>query len=275
MSGTTEFSRKTLVLGAGLGLLALVAGCARTGTAASSAAATSTAAAEWEYVGDKGPQNWGALSPSYGSCQAGRAQSPIDLKGRITKVTGGSEQATVIGLQYKPSETQVTNNGHTSELHSTDPQVMLLNGEPWTFKQLHFHVPSEHTIEGQRFEAEFHFVHQADDGRLAVMGVLVAEGRDNAAWAAFVNATAAAPGVDSKVSAGVIDLSALLPTSLDHFAYTGSLTTPPCSENVQWLVLETPIELGRAQLDALKAIHTGNNRPVQDLNGRTVSVVDQ
>jgi carbonic anhydrase len=283
MLRTPEFSRKTLMLGAGMGFLALATGCARTGSeaqpapAASPAASTAAAAPEWEYTGAMGPQEWGTLSPSYTSCQAGTAQSPIDLTGGALNGTasGTGDQGTVIQLQYQSSDAEVVNNGHTSELHSTAPQVMLLNGQPWTFKQFHYHAPSEHTLDGKRFEAEFHFVHQSDDGRLAVLGVLAVEGPNNAAWAAFVDAAAAAPAAGSKAPAGVVDLGALIPASLDHFAYTGSLTTPPCSENVQWLVLETPVELGRAQLDALTAVHDGNDRPLQSLNGRAVSVVHQ
>lgn len=195
--------------------------------------------------------------------------------GKSVSRTAAGDQALVIELKFGPSEAELVNNGHTSELHSVAPQVMLLNGRPWTFRQLHFHAPSEHTMDGKRFEAEFHVVHQSDDGRLAVLGVLAVEGRDNADWAAFVDAAAAAPSVGSTAPAGVVDLGALIPGSLDHFAYSGSLTTPPCSENVQWLVLEAPIELGQAQLDALTAVHDGNDRPIQASNGRTVSVVDQ
>jgi carbonic anhydrase len=272
MQRTPEFSRKSLMLGAGIGLLALATGCARTGAAAAPAPTTAPAAPHWEYAGATGPEKWGSLSPSYGSCQTGTEQAPVDLKGGTRRGTSPGHQG--IELLYQAAEAEVHNNGHTVELRSLAPQAMVLDGLPWTFKQLHFHAPSEHTLDGVRYEAEFHFVHQSDDGRLAVLGALATEGKDNAAWAAFVRA-AGAPGSASAAPAGAVDFAALLTGSLDHFAYSGSLTTPPCSEDVQWLLLESPVELGRGQLDALRAVHADNARPVQPLNGRDVSVVDQ
>jgi carbonic anhydrase len=127
-------------------------------------------------------------------------------------------------------------------------------------------------------------VHQADDGRLAVVAVLAAEGQTggatnagatNSAWAAFIDAAAGHGAVGSSSFAGTIDFAALLPASLNHFAYDGGLTTPPCSENVRWLVMEEAVQLSGGQLEKLRAVHSGNNRPVQPVNARKVLLVNQ
>ncbi|WP_426938895.1 carbonic anhydrase [Pseudarthrobacter sp. S3] len=269
MRSATIMTRKSLLVGSGLGLVALITGCGKpaAGVPAPSPA-TPAAPHAWSYDGAEGPDHWGALSSDFGSCSSGTAQSPIDVGG-----ASGIRPAPIT-LAYSASEGEMTDNGHTTELRARTAQGITVEGKQYDFKQMHFHAPSEHTLEGVRYEAEFHFVHQADDGGLAVIGILATVGATNAAWAPFTDGVpAAADG--QKVAAGVVDFPALFPASLDHVAYDGSLTTPPCSEGVRWLLLETTVELGAGQLAALRAAHAGNNRPVQPLNGRDVAVVDQ
>ncbi|HCN23214.1 MAG TPA: hypothetical protein DIT15_13420, partial [Arthrobacter bacterium] len=218
--------------------------------------------------GAEGPEHWGTLSSDFGSCSSGTAQSPIDVRG------GSGLSPAPLALAYSASECEITDNGHTTELSALTAQGITVGGRQYAFKQMHFHAPSEHTVNGVRHEAEFHFVHQADDGGLAVVGILATAGAASAAWAPFTDGVPAAAG-GQKVAAGVVDFPALFPASLDHVAYDGSLTTPPCSEGVRWLLLETPVELGAGQLATLRAAHPGNGRPVQTLNGRDVVVVDQ
>ncbi|HET7140503.1 MAG TPA: carbonic anhydrase family protein [Arthrobacter sp.] len=262
-------TRKSLIVGSGLGLLALITGCGKSapGTAAPMPSA-SGAAHTWSYDGAEGPEHWGALSSDFGSCSSGSAQSPIDVRG------GSGLSQVPLALAYSASEGEITDNGHTTELRALTAQGITVGGKQYAFKQMHFHTPSEHTLDGVRYEAEFHFVHQADDGGLAVVGILAKAGAANAAWARFTNGVPAAAS-GQKVAAGVVDFPALFPASLDHLAYDGSLTTPPCSEGVRWLLLQTPAELGAEQLSALRAAHAGNSRPVQPLNGRDVAAVDQ
>lgn len=267
MRSATIMTRKSLLVGSGLGLLALITGCSKSaaGAAAPSPSATPHA---WSYDGAEGPEHWGALSSAFGSCSSGTAQSPIDVGG------GSGLTPAPLALAYSASEGEITDNGHTTELRALTAQSITVGRKPYAFKQMHFHAPSEHTLDGVGYEAEFHFVHQADDGGLAVVGILATKGATNAPWAPFMDGVPAAVS-GQKVAAGVVDFPALFPASLDHFAYDGSLTTPPCSEGVRWLLLETPVELGAGQLATLRAAHAGNSRPVQALNGRDVVVVDQ
>lgn len=269
MRSATIMTRKSLIVGSGLGLLALVTGCSK--TAAVSAAPPPVASGvphTWSYEDPEGPEHWGTLSSDFGSCSSGIAQSPIDVLG-----SSGLSPAPLT-LACSAAEGEMTDNGHTTELRALTAQGITVGGKEYAFKQMHFHTPSEHTLNGIRHEAEFHFVHQADDGGLAVVGILATAGTASAAWAPFIDGVPAAAG-GKKVAAGVVDFPALFPASLDHFAYDGSLTTPPCSEGVRWLLLNTPVELGAGQLAILRAAHVGNSRPVQPLNGRDVVVVDQ
>lgn len=268
MRSATLITRKSLIVGSGLGFLAFVTGCIKSTSGAPLPSPTHEAPHAWSYEGAEGPEYWGALSSDFGSCSAGTAQSPIDVRG------GSGLAPAPLTLAYSASEAEITDNGHTSELRSVSAQGITVGGKQYAFKQVHFHAPSEHLLHGVRYDAEFHFVHQADDGGLAVVGVLATAGASNAAWAPFTDGVPAAAG-GQKVAAGVVDFPALFPASLDHLAYDGSLTTPPCSENVRWLLLETPVELRAEQIAALRAAHGSNSRPVQPLNGRDVVAVDQ
>jgi carbonic anhydrase len=269
MPSTPVITRKSLLVGAGLGLVALAAGCAKAPAGSSSSTAEPSGAAKaWGYEGAEGPENWGALSSAFQSCKTGTAQSPVD----IPAAAGLSSQP--ISLSYSASDCEVSNSGHSAELRSLAAQAITVGGVRYTFRQMHFHSPSEHTLAGVRYESEFHFVHESDDGRLAVLGVLAKAGLRNVAWSTFIDAASARePGTTSRT--GAIDLQSLFPASLDHYAYEGSLTTPPCSENVHWLVLQTPIELGTDQITKLKAKHSNNNRPTQPLNDREILLVKQ
>ena len=276
MRSTTDITRKSLLLGSAWGVLALAAGCAKpaasgeTAPSAVPSASPSTTAgnatAAWSYEGTEGPADWGNLNPAFQTCSTGTTQSPINIE------SGTAKSSSPMTLAYSSSECEIQDNGHTVELRAASPQSLTVDGKKYSFKQLHFHDPSEHTVQGTRYDAEFHFVHQSDDGALAVVAVLAKSGAANAAWAPFIDA---APDSDSARSIGIVDLAALLPASLDHYAYEGSLTTPPCSENVLWLLLETPVELSPDQINKLGGVHSGNNRPTQQLNNRVVTVVDQ
>lgn len=269
MHSAPAITRKSLLAGAGLGLLALVAGCAKTPAGSSPPTPEPSAPApEWGYQGAEGPENWGELSSAFKSCSTGTAQSPID----IPAAAGLSSQP--LSLSYAVSDCEVSNSGHSVELRSLTAQGITVGGVRHTFKQMHFHAPSEHTLAGVRYESEFHFVHASDDGQLAVMGVLARAGRHNAAWSAFIDA-ASTGKTGTTSTTGAIDLQTLFPASLDHYAYEGSLTTPPCSENVRWLVLQTPIELSPDQITKLQATHSDNNRPTQPLNDREIMLVKQ
>lgn len=271
---TSLVTRRTVTASSSAVLLAMITGCAD--TAAPDASPTDSSAqtaqgetpAQWSYEGATGPQHWGELEEEYTTCDTGAAQSPIDVPGDPVL---SSEP---IELDYTAADFQARDTGHTVELHSPSPQSIMADGTEYTFMQMHYHAPSEHTLDGANYAAEFHFVHQSGNGDLAVVGVLAAEGDNNLAWSPVMEAIPAPQDGDAAEVTG-LTLSSLLPESLDHYVYEGSLTTPPCSENVRWLLLQNPIELGPAQISELRSAHSDNNRPTQPLNDREVTRVDQ
>ena len=222
--------------------------------------------AEWGYGVEHGPAVWGQLSPEYALCAVGMHQSPIDL------VNPTSAALPAIAFNYQPTALRIQNNGHTVVVASSKENWIEVDSTRYELLQFHFHAPSEHTVAGQSFAMEMHLVHQDKDGALAVIGVLMERGKAHAAfnslWAHLPNT----PGAVQQIEQVAVDAGALLPSARAYYRYDGSLTTPPCSEGVQWFVLTTPIELSQAQLAAFAAIVHGNNRPVQPLNGRQLLV---
>ena len=217
----------------------------------------------WGYSGDAGPANWGALSPDYALCADGSAQSPIDIR-------NASELDLVdIEFHYGESANKIFNNGHTIQVNIDAGSAIIYNGIRYDLLQFHFHSPSEHTINGQAAPLEIHFVHQdSKSGNLAVVGILLTKGEsENDAYAAVFDHLPAQVG-EPEATGESIALSALLPKTRTFYTYQGSLTTPPCSEIVRWLLLDNPIELSAAQVAAFNAIYDGNARPIQELGVR-------
>lgn len=230
----------------------------------SPASASAAPAPHWAYNGEEGPDHWGELASEFSTCGTGSAQSPIDLPS-----TAEPEEDDLV-LAYSPVDEEATDTGHTLQLNVRPGAGLAYGGEDYTLLQLHYHDPSEHTIDGAHAPIEFHFVNQDSDGNLLVIGVLGITGAHNDSFDPLVAAATA-----GATPAATVDVSAMMPAALSHFAYEGSLTTPPCTEDVQWLVMDTPVELGQEQIDTLKARYDGNNRPVQPLNGREVHIADQ
>ena len=154
-----------------------------------------------------------------------------------------------------------------------------IDGTDYQLLQFHFHAPSEHTVDGKPFDMEMHLVHESEDGNLAVVGLLIESGRHHPAFDPIWASLPSSPLETQRIENGVIDLDLLLmlseqttdeavKTFPSTYRYNGSLTTPPCSEGVKWIVLTTPVEMSESQIAAFKAIIDGNNRPVQPLNGR-------
>lgn len=229
-------------------------------TAAS--ATTAKAKAHWTYEGEEGPENWGKLDPAYVTCADGSAQTPIDIVSPVE-----ADLANPV-IAYTAGSAAVTNNGHTVQLSAAEGSKITVDGADWPLLQIHFHTPSEHTINGKSFAGEVHFVHKNADGALAVLGMMIAEGAaDNAAWKPYIDVLGTAEGAEATAN---VDWAAMLPSNLETFRYSGSLTTPPCTEGVTWLLLENPVELSAAQIKAFEAAYSGNARPVQPLNGREV-----
>jgi carbonic anhydrase len=230
-----------------------------------SAAPTPPAAAvHFTYEGEDGPAHWGTLKTDWAVCGTGKQQSPIDI------VKAAPQDLPNIVFHYQPSNVTILNNGHTIQVNYDAGSYIELDGVRFDLLQFHFHAPSEHSINGKLAEAELHLVHKNAAGELAVVGVMIDTGADeNPAfknvWDNVKAPVAAGPVVSLTVQVNAADM---LPKVQTTYRYIGSLTTPPCSENVKWNVMLTPIEMSKSQLAAFTQLFEGNNRPVQDLNGR-------
>ncbi|MBI5345479.1 MAG: carbonic anhydrase family protein, partial [Deltaproteobacteria bacterium] len=174
-----------------------------------------------------------------------------------------------IAFSYKKSTLNIVNNGHTIQVNYDKGSSIKVDGMDYELVQFHFHNPSEHTVSGKAFANEMHLVHRNAKGGLAVVGVLIEAGKEAAS---FKDIWANLPGkADEKRSLHVtINADELLPKARTFYRYTGSLTTPPCSEGVTWLVLKTPVQMSEAQLKAFNDIFKVNNRPVQPVNDRQI-----
>jgi len=220
--------------------------------------------AHWAYEGKEGPENWAKLKPEFATCDVGRNQSPINIDEAID-----APLKPLKGIQ-KVTAKEILNNGHTVQANFKFGNMLLLDDVPYQMKQVHFHAPSENTIKGKSYPLEAHFVHADKAGNLTVIGVMFKEGKANTGleklWAQMPKEAGAPIPLKAKVSA-----SEMIPDNRDYYRFSGSLTTPPCSEGVRWLLLKTPMTASKEQIAAFEEVmHHHNNRPVQPLNGRLV-----
>lgn len=230
--------------------------------------ANSTPTAHWSYEGDTGPEHWGELTPAYSACANGREQSPINIES--SQVKEGTKLKD-IQIQYEPTTFSLENNGHTIQAHpTTESNSIIVAKKEYKLAQIHFHTPSEHQYNAQNYAMELHLVHTDKTGKIAVLGVMIQEGKENKTLATLWNVL---PKEEAKKAITInepINLQALLPQDQISFHYNGSLTTPPCTEGVKWIVFEQPIELSKAQIQAFQDIFPDNHRPVQPLNERKI-----
>jgi carbonic anhydrase len=218
----------------------------------------------WGYSGEGGPKNWGKLDPAFATCATGKAQSPIDV------AKSAKAASTPIGLDYKPGASEIVNNGHTVQVNYTPGSAITIDGRAYELKQFHFHAPSENTINGKHFPLEGHLVHQDKEGRLAVVAIMFGDGAANPVIASLWKEMPVKEG-DKHAIAAPLNAADLLPAERHYYRFEGSLTTPPCSEGVSWLVVTAPVTASKAQVAAFtKAMGHANNRPVQPLNARQV-----
>ncbi|EUJ32278.1 eukaryotic-type carbonic anhydrase family protein [Listeria floridensis FSL S10-1187] len=194
--------------------------------------------------------------------ESGDSQSPINIepaKTEAMKDTGKLE------LNYSDTVVDEVDNGHAVQVDDTGSAV--INGRSFELTQFHFHAKSEHTVDGKHYPIEVHFVNQAQDGRLAVVGVFFKEGAENPGFQTVLDNIK--KGEKVEVSSK-IDVAKMLPTNLSYYHYLGSLTTPPLSENVEWYVMKNPVEVSKAQIEAFEKYYDANNRDTQPLNDRKV-----
>ncbi len=219
----------------------------------------------WSYEGDRGPAHWGSLDPAFSDCAKGLEQSPIDLVDAETRQQGRIE------FDYAPSPITLLNNGHAVQVNYAPGSGMILDGVRYELLQFHFHHGSEHTVAGVRLPMELHLVHRNDEGALAVVGVFLEEGRENLVLAPLWRRLPARPAPAKAIPAS-IDATELLPERRTAWRYRGSLTTPPCSQGVSWVVMTEPVAVSAAQIARYGGILRNSYRPAQPLNGRSLTV---
>ncbi|MDX1581680.1 MAG: carbonic anhydrase family protein, partial [Alphaproteobacteria bacterium] len=220
------------------------------------------AASEWSYEGETVPQAWGDISEAYEVCKSGMMQSPIDLA--EANAVGEVE----LSVHYVPSPLMILNNGHTVQANFAAGSTMKSGETVFPLVQVHFHTPSEHIVGDKVYPLVAHFVHATADGKLGVLGILFEEGEANAELQKLVEAAPAEKADVSEVEGVSLDPNGLLPQDLSVYRYMGSLTTPPCSEGVNWHVVKAPVSASAEQIAALEEIMGMNARPVLPLNNR-------
>jgi carbonic anhydrase len=236
--------------------------------------ASSARPAHWGYAGDEGAAHWSSLSTAYEAC-ADTQQSPIDL----TQPSVGSAswamnyRKTGLTIAHHEHVTDILDNGHTIQVTVNEGSTLTTASGTYMLKQFHFHTPSEHTIDGQTFPMEVHFVHQSSDGRFAVLAVFVDVGPANENLAMLIDNFPAAKGDTHTRPEVVLELGRHLPPEKLALNYVGSFTTPPCTENVEWVALIKPVPASSEQIAAFAARLHQNNRPIQSLNGRAIARV--
>jgi carbonic anhydrase len=215
----------------------------------------------WAYEGEMGPDKWGT---KFATCGTGKSQSPVNITGPFEKA------ATTIKAEYKPGVLRVVNNGHTVQVNVPPGNFLKVGAESYELLQFHFHRPSEEQIDGKPMAMVVHLVHKSASGKLAVIGVLMRESavQNRALWAIWKNMPAK-EGPEVTVSSVSINPANLLPESMAHYAYEGSLTTPPCTEGVQFFIMKSPIGIQKEMIDSFP--FKMNARPVQPLNGRKIT----
>jgi len=222
--------------------------------------------AHWGYAGDVGPDRWAELSPDNKLCAVGTRQSPIDIRDGI------AVDLEKIAFDYRPSAFSVLDNGHTVQVNVAPGNGLTVMGRRYELVQFHFHRPSEERVNGKQFDMVAHLVHKDPAGKLAVVAVLLERGADNQPQPLLQTVWANLPLEKGEAvqAQAQIDLTQLLPENRGYFTYMGSLTTPPCSEGVLWMVLRQPVPLTAQQIAVFSRLYPMNARPLQAGSGRLI-----
>ncbi|HVP78880.1 MAG TPA: carbonic anhydrase family protein [Thermodesulfobacteriota bacterium] len=221
-------------------------------------------AQHWGYTGEAGPENWSKLDAKFAMCGQGRNQSPIDLTDFI------KADLKPLKFAYKAGAADIVNNGHAIQVNYANGSFVTVDGHTFELTQFHFHSPGENRIKGRQFPLEGHLVHADKDGNLAVIAVMFEEGEANPLLTGLCQIMPVKVGEKVALPPG-LSVTQMLPSDREYYRYNGSLTTPPCSEGVWWLVLKRPVTVSKAQVEQFsKALGFANNRPIQPLNARLV-----
>jgi len=230
------------------------------------ALAASPGAPHWDYRGPHGALHWGAIDAAYESCARGRVQSPIDIREAQTAALPA------LAFTYGRIAPAIANNGHTIQVNVREGQTLSVGDRRYQLVQFHFHTPSEERVKGRPAAMVAHFVHKDAEGKLGVVAALIEPGKPNAGFDALLANLPQRAGQTLTVEGLEVDLASLLPATRRYWEFEGSLTTPPCSEGVRWMVLTEPVTVSAGSIRQFRRLFPANARPVQPLNGRMVRV---
>ena len=222
---------------------------------------------KWSYDGANGPEHWGDLDPEYAACQTGKQQSPIDIR------NAEKTELPAIRFEYKSGLLKIINNGYTAVRVNYTPgngNLLIVGDKRYELTQFHFHHPSEEYIHGKPFDMVAHLMHEASDGKVAAVAVLLKAGSANSTVGQLWEHMSKTPGKEEVIAGVEVNPAGLLPRDTSYYTYMGSLTAPPCTEGVTWFVLRTPMEISAEEIGAFAALYPHDVRPLQPLNGRVV-----
>jgi carbonic anhydrase len=217
----------------------------------------------WTYEGEFGPANWSKINAAWNKCNGGERQSPIDIRDGIRV---DLEQ---IAFDYRPSGFSVTDNGHTVQVTLRNGNFLSVGGRTYELQQLHFHRPAEERVNGKAYEMGIHLVHKDSEGRTAVLALMLQRGREQPAVQTVWN-NLPLERQDTATPSIVFNPNDLLPERRDYYTYMGSLSEPPCTEGVLWLVMKEPLQASAEQMALFSRLYPLNARPVQAAAGRMV-----
>ncbi|KDP44023.1 hypothetical protein JCGZ_05490 [Jatropha curcas] len=227
------------------------------------------------YEGEKGPSRWGELHPEWSACNNGSMQSPIDLLNERVEVVSHLGK---LKREYKSSNATLKNRGHDMMMEwENGAGITEINGTEYILKQCHWHSPSEHSVNGVRFALELHMVHESLDGKVAVIGVMYIIGRPDSFLSSVDKHLRSVAGTRKlQTVVGMVNPKSIKLRSRKYYRYKGSLTVPPCTENVLWTIVTKVRTVSREQVRLLRvAVHDEsdtNARPIQLMNGRSVQL---
>ena len=218
---------------------------------------------QWSYEGATGPDKWGSLDSANGICLSGSQQSPLNIAEPI------SARLPALNIRWPKRPDTIVNNGHTIQLNFAGGDTLNVGNRSYALTHSHLHHPSEHLVSGNVFAMEMHFVHVAAAGSFAVVSVFIAPGKANAVFNKIVSTMPAEEGPPVPADP-TIDPNRLLPIQRAYYYYEGSLTTPPCSETVDWFVLADRIEVAEADIERFAKLYPMNARPVRNRERRFI-----
>jgi carbonic anhydrase len=228
--------------------------------------AKATAPPHWGYTGDIAPDRWAELAPEFRQCGVGTRQSPIDIRDSI------AVDLEKIAFDYRPGAFSVLDDGHTVQVQVAPGSTLSVMGRRYELQRLHFHRPSEERVNGRQFDMVAHLEHRDAEGRIAMLAVLLERGRDDQPQPLLQTVWGNLPLEKGEALAAQVQLdpALLLPTDRSYYTYMGSMTTPPCTEGVLWLVLRQPVAVTAQQLDVFARLYPMNARPLQAGSGRLI-----